>query len=649
MLNNDALAELSKLKQIIEDNKDSGEGLVAGSTGRHGFVKLDDGRSIYLSADEMQRVLPGDRIRVEVITNDKDKQEAKIEKLLEKNFKRFTASYSIKGNNHFVNPDLRDFKRGLFVPPKERKKFADGDLVYCQVVKHPFNDGRAQAKVVGFIGKPNSAGIEHKLIQYKHQLREDFHEKVIAQAKSVLEQAATADFSQRDDLTQLNFVTIDGESTQDLDDALYAEKTDNGWILYTAIADPSAYVEADSPLDKAALARSTSVYFPGKALPMFPTVLTVDLFSLAAEKQRPAIACKMAINTEGKIEEFGFIQARVQSKAKLSYELVSKQIAGEQVIEDDSIATSIANLSELANARRLYRQKNHVLQDDNQDFYYELNDNLLIETIHTKEPTAAHRLVEEAMLATNICAGATLAEAANGKALFSCHGGFRPERTHEFTQLLKQTEHPLAESDLLSFTTYCEFQQSLFDAGNITEDNVQSLKNVSRRLLQPGEISVQAKPHYGLGLECYALVTSPIRRYQDLHNHRLLKQLTATKTEAEEVSTTLQTNIGTVRMAQRELTQRLLCHYLSDQEGNEFQAKIVAVSSQGLAMRIIDSGAESFIPLRNGPKLNVKYDSIRLTLTVNDVLYQLEQVITVILEKVRLNQYQLQLKLPSNS
>lgn len=644
MLNSNALAELSKLKQIIEDNKDSGEGSVRGSQGRYGFVNLDDGRSVYLSAEEMQRVLPGDRVLVEVVTNDKKKQEAKLEKLLQKNFKIFVGTYTIKGNAHFVIPDHRETSRGLFVPPKERKKFAEGDFVQCQLSRHPFTDGKSQVKILNFIGKRDDIGVEHRFITYKHKLADTFAEVAEKQTQEI-QQTSEKKLENVSDLGHLPFVTIDSASTEDLDDAVYAEnQADNGgWTLYCAIADPSAHLASSSPLDKEAQSRASSVYFPGQVIPMFPPVLSTDTFSLAEQKMRLALVCKMQIAADGEITAWEFIDAQIKSQAKLTYEQVAEFIdQGSKDAFADEICQNLEALKNSTGARKRYRQDNNLVQDDNIDYHYKLNDKMLIESISIRQSSSAHSIVEEAMLATNCCAGEELASKAVEGALYSTHLGFRTERLQEIRHLLK-LEKP--DYDISDIDTFNGFKRLMKALSNNSSDH--QLLWTLRRLLQGASISVQPDPHYGLGFKHYALITSPIRRYQDLHNHRLLKQSISKQQGNPSVAEDqkIQEKITAIRTAQRELNQRLLCHFLDNSIGQEFDAKIAAISSQGLALRLIENGAESFLPLRKGPNQSVKYDSVRLTLTVNDTLYQIEQTIKVKLEKVDKAKYQLVLTL----
>ena len=650
MLNNDALAELSKLKKIIEDSKDRGEGIIAGSHSRHGFVKLDDGRSVYIDADGMQRVLPGDRVKVEIITNNKNKAEAKLEKLLQKNFIHFVGTYTIKGNNHFVIPDHKETQRGLFVPPKERKKFAHGDIVQCQLVKHPFTDGKSLVKIHQVLAKPDDPGVEQTIVEHKYRFTNTFTPAVEQQLKTIGEQLENLN-DQRENLQDVPFVTIDAETTLDLDDALYAEKDaekdtekdSQGWWLYSAIADPSPFITAGSPIDKEARNRASSIYFPGRVIPMLPMALANEYFSLKPNTGRPALICKMHIAKDGAIDDYQFFPASIQSQAKLNYQAVADYFdQGAEPAISPQVLESLHNLRDIAAARRHYRQQHCLLQDDSVDYQFELNEKLHISAVNIGSVTSAHRVVEEAMLATNFCAGTTLAQHQASTALFACHNGFRPQRIHEAQHLLKQTDPALDTGNIDSFTGFIELFRALEQ-----KPELQQVKIILRRLLQGAEVSHQPLPHFGLGFEYYALITSPIRRYQDLHNHRLLRQIISSEKNAAGHCNPekLQEKIAQVRLAQRELDQRLLCHFLADKTGQTFMAKVMAVSSQGLALRLMDNGGESFVQLRNNPKQQVKYDSVQLSLTVNDTLYQLEQELEVKLEKVNLNRYQLHLSL----
>lgn len=651
MLNSDALQQLSKLKQTIEDNKEYAEGLVRGTQNRFGFVVLDDGREAFLPPEQMQQVLPGDRVKVSLTENDKKKHEAKLEKLLNSELKDFVGEYVEKGKNHFVAVDHPQLSRWLFVPPKQRKSFKSGDLVSGVITRHPFGDGKAQIKILAKIGRMNEAGIERQYVIHKHRLASDWGEAAEQETQAIKARSAAPDTTDREDFTALNFVTIDAESTQDMDDALFVEPgPDGGWLLYAAIADPAAFVEPGSALDQAARQRATSVYFPGQSLPMFPSELSQDAFSLLAGVERPVLVCKQHIAANGEILDFSFHNAVIRSRHKLSYNQVATflETSGSDAIPEDCVEL-LTELHKLALARKRYRIENHVVQEDKFDYVFRLNRQQKIEMVERRQTTLAHQVVEEAMLATNCSAGNFFARTAErlGQAsggLFSSHAGFRPERVTEIEQLLKKDKPEIEKLELAALEDYRQLIRSLQQ----DESNAVMLATLKRRL-QPANVSTEASPHFGLGFDFYATVTSPIRRYQDLHNHRIIKALLAEEVGGEldeSLAHELQAQILRNRQACRQVEQWLLCQYLADKTGQEYDATVVSVASQGVVVRLMDTGAEGFIPIRGSKKKNPpKYDSLRMTLTFGDITYHLEQPVRIKLDKVDMAGKQLQMSL----
>lgn len=649
MLNSDALQQLTQLKKTIEESKDYGAGIVRGTQNRFGFVLLDDGREAFLPPEEMQQVLPGDRVKVSLIENEKKKHEAKLEKLISSELKAFVGRYTEKGRNHFVAADHPQLSRWFFVTPKQRKDFKDGDLVSCQLLRHPFGDGKAQTKIVTKIGRADDIGIERRYTIHKHGLATEWSDEAQQQVEAIKAQAAQPDDEEaREDLTQLNFVTIDAESTQDMDDAVYAEAADEGWTLYTAIADPAAYIDAESPLDVAAKQRASSLYFPGASVPMFPNELSQDAFSLISGARRPVLVCRQGIDPAGKIVSYQFSTATIQSRNKLSYHQVADFLEnGNASAVPDSCCESLTHLHEIAKARKHYRSQHYVVQDDKFDYVFRLNKRQKIERVELRQPTLAHQVVEEAMLATNCCAGALFAEISKkrgqaGGGLFSSHAGFRDERLQEIGQLLKKDKPTIENLELRELDSYRrlvrELQQDAADA---------VLLATLKRRLQPAKVSFEAAPHFGLGFDYYATITSPIRRYQDLHNQRVIKahlnQQTADYNES--LPADLQLQIIRNRQASRQVEHWLLCQFMAGKTGQEFEAGVVSVASQGILVRLVDTGAEGFIQIRGGKDQPVKYDSLRMTLSHNEKTFHLEQKLKVKLKKVDLAGKQLQLEL----
>lgn len=649
MLNSDALQQLTQLKKNIEDTKDYAEGIVRGTQNRFGFVLLDDGREAFLPPEEMQQVLPGDRVKVSLTENDKKKHEAKLEKLINSELKEFVGHYVEKGKNHFVSADHPQLSRWLFIPPKQRKDMKDGDLVSCRILRHPFGDGKAQTQIKAKIGRPEDAGIERQYVIHKHNLATEWSEEAQQQVQTIKEQSAEPNDPGRDDLTQLCFVTIDAESTQDMDDAVYAETADDGWILYTAIADPAAYVEPGSPLDLAAKQRASSVYFPGASLPMFPNELSQGAFSLMAGEKRPVLVCRQQITSAGEIVDYSFSSAVIQSQHKLSYNQVADLLENNNSSAvPEGTAELLTRLHDIAAARKNYRSQHYVVQDNRSDYIFRLNKQQKIERVEQRAPTLAHRVVEEAMLATNCCAGALFAdiqkqagEASGG--LFSSHAGFRPERLHEIEQVLKK-DKPGIEN--LKLTELDSYRRLVHELQQDAADSI--LLATLKRRLQPAVVSTEAAPHFGLGFEHYATITSPIRRYQDLHNHRIIKRYLAQQKPSDldqSLPGDLQSQTIRNRQACRQVEHWLLCQFMANKAGQEFEASVVSVASQGILVKLLDTGAEGFIQIRGRKGQAVKYDSLRMTLNYDEREFYLEQTIRVKLNKVDLPGKQIQFSL----
>lgn len=645
MLNSDALNQLSQLKHSIRAAKNLAQGTVRGTKGRYGFVVLDDEREAFLDPDQMNRVFPGDRVEVDLSTNDKDQLEAQLEKLIKSELKEFVGTYLEKGKGHFVVPDVPFFSRWVFLPPKGRGKAKNDDYIRCKITHHPFEDGKAQAKVIEHIGSREDESIERTYIINKFQLRDTWNEAHLKQLESLKENPQPFDSQEQEraDLTHIPFVTIDSESTKDMDDALFAEVTESGWKLTVAIADPSAGIDLESPLGQEALARGQTIYFPGNSAPMIPNELSEDSYSLVAQENRPALVITLAINSDGSVENYEFSVATIRSQAKLSYDFVSNVLDGaEEATElSEEIKTSLATLKSVANARFEYRQKNALVMEERPDYEYKLNESGKISDIVRVDRNSAQKVVEEAMLVTNVVAGQYL-EAHNLAGLFSTHAGFREDRLQQVNKLLASDLGEDADiGDILSLPGY---QKLISDLQN--QEDKSTLLAVLKRQLRPSELSFEVKPHLGLGFSHYANITSPIRRFNDLYNHIIIKNsLGFYKAESinETQLTTLKEQNSEGRYACRQLEQWLICQYMTQFIGQEFEGQVSMVTSQGVGVRLTKNGVETFVQLRDRKNKDqkIEFNADRLTLNVEEQEFVFDQTITVKIAEVDVERRQI--------
>lgn len=627
MLDQNSIAQLSQLKQDILASKDFAEGLVVGANGRFGFVKLDDGRTAFLNPERMQRVLPGDRIKVNVIKNDKDQLEAELESLLESSTATFIGNYRVKGNNHFVQSESHAGGRWLFIPPPFRKKCKENDLVLAEINKHPFQDGKASVKILSRIGAEGDDYLHHNLVIAEYNLARYWSKDALKQAEEIT-QAQLKDKTERADLTHLAFVTIDSASTRDMDDAIFVEPNDNGgWRLQVAIADPGHFIQPGSPLAKAAKGYGQSVYLPNRPLSMLPESLASDGLSLLEGTERPALVATIAVQPDGSIQSYDFQFATIRSRQKLTYTDVAAYLSAPNQAETNWPAEVVANLTgahELAQQRFKYRQSHQLTYDEQPDYDFQLNKQGLIESIQKRERNEAHRVIEEAMLCTNLCAGEFLAQHKTG--LFSTHLGFRPERIGEVKAVLREDlGEEFDTSDIQTFAGHLRLVRHLQQS-----EQHQKLLAPLKRMMQNAEISSTAAPHMNMGVEHYATITSPIRRYVDLCNHWSIIQILNKQTAQQipqRVLEQLQETLQAGRQASRQLEQILIGHYLKGQKGLEGKGVIRIVTQQGFGVRLVATGIEGFVQFSK--KTEKTFDAKRMSLTVAGQTYHLDDQVDV--------------------
>ncbi|GAB3100915.1 VacB/RNase II family 3'-5' exoribonuclease [Aestuariicella hydrocarbonica] len=643
MLDLNALNQLNQLKQTIRSDKNLFQGTVRGSQGRFGFVVLEDGREAFLAPDEMARVLPGDRVEVSVTEKaenpESNKVDAELDKLISSTTKTLVGQYVVRGKGHFVSVDMPQLNRWVFIPPKARGKAQEGDFLVCRLVRHPFEDGKGQAKVTDILGKPGDVGIEHAFISQKHNLPTQWRKEEQTQVDAISSLALTElpDYDARTKLQDSLFVTIDSESTKDMDDALSIETTDSGWLLKVAIADPTASIAPNSALDKTAMQRANTAYLPGRAITMLPETLSNHTYSLVPGEDRPALLCQMQINHSGEIEQADFEFSIIRSAHKLSYDNVAALLEQEQ---QEAVPTDchdlLKTLLACSQALNNYRRDNMLLMEERDDFDLVLNEKMHIADIRRQSHNLAQQIVQEAMLATNRSAGDLFARhnlnTGSHSGIFSSHKGFRAERLESIKKVVAEDFPDLAELDLETLDGYRQLIHSLH--GN---PEAASQLAAFRLMLQAGVLTTDASPHLGLAMEHYATVTSPIRRYNDFFNHRAIRAILEQKSlqgPSVEALAEMQKSIGTTRSASRDLEQWLICLFMEQQQGKTLDAKVFRVTSQGITVKLDEWGVNGFVKLN--PKA-FKFDPDRMSLCGEEQSFLLDQPLQVQVSRVDLD------------
>lgn len=625
MLNQDTLSQLQGLKSQMEAEKEYAEAAVKGTQARYGFAVLDDGREIFIPPQEMLKVFPDDRVRICIRPTKDNKTIADIEKLVNSPLADFTGRCVRKGKAIFVEPDLPQLNRWLFIPPTALNGANEGDYLRCAIHRHPIRDGRPQAKVLSVIGNVNTPGIENLYTIAKYRLAPQWSSASKEELKKVLIDCKPMETEKRRDLTDLEFVSIDAAKTQDIDDALYAEISDDGWTLFVAIADPTAYIDANSNLRRDVAARSTSVYFHGDVLPMLPEELAQDTCALSEGANRAALVCKIAVTDSGEVGSFEFIEATVRSRGKLSYYAVDRYIGG-RYDELMSHSTPLETLYQLYRALRSRREEHGLVMEDRQDFRWILNESKQIETIEPAEKLLSQKLVEECMVAANQCAARFLIEH-NASGPFVSHPGFRADRKDEVNKFLTLHTPELATLDTDSVIGYRDIMRGLAAPASALP-----LRTMVNRLLTRAVLTTKPSPHMGMALQSYTNCTSPLRKYSDFLVHLQIKaalngapaQLVDAKILGQ-----LMERLAVSRSATQEAERWLASNYVSKlakDNNNIFKATITHVTSSGFTARLNNNGLTGFVDLRKDPE-KFSYDKWTASLTSTTRRFALDQAV----------------------
>ena len=625
MLNPDTLSQLQGLKSQMEAEKERAEAVVKGTQARYGFAVLDDGREIFIPPQEMLKAFPDDRVKVCIRPTKDNKTIADIEKLVSSPLVDFTGRCVRKGKAVFVEPDLPQLNRWLFIPPQARNGAKEGDYLRCAILRHPIRDGKPQAKVLAVIGDDNTPGIENLYSMAKYRLPTQWSSAVKAEVQAVLAENAPLATQKRRDLTDLEFVSIDSTKTLDIDDALYAEISTDGWILFVAIADPTACIKPGSSLHRDVAARGTSVYFHGDVLPMLPEELSQDTCALSEGVDRAALVCKIAISDSGEIGDYEFIEATVRSRAKLSYFAVDRYLNG-QYDELMSHASPLETLYQVYRALRAQRERNNLVMEDRQEFRWVLNDNKQIESIEPTEKLLSQRLVEECMVAANRC-GARFLASHHASGPFVSHPGFRADRAEEVRKFLTLHAPELADIDQTTVTGYRDIMRGL-----AASEQTLPLRTMVNRLLTRAELSCEPAPHMGMALDCYTNCTSPLRKYVDFLAHLQIKavlQGSEAKVVDPHTLSDLKLRLSAGRSATLEAERWLASNYLkriTSDTAVVFKATITHVTSGGFTVRLDDNGLTGFVDLRQDPE-KFSYDKWTASLTSTTRRFQLDQTV----------------------
>jgi ribonuclease R len=505
------------------------------------------------------------------------------------------------GGGRIVPVEKRGQGRELLVQPGHEGEAGDGDLVAVTTSKNT-RLGLTNAKVREVLGSLKSEKAVSLIAIHAHQIPHVFPTDVLAEA----EKARAATLDGREDWRDLPLITIDPADAKDHDDAVYAEPDDDpanrgGHIVTVAIADVAAYVRPGTALDREALERGNSVYFPDRVVPMLPERISNDLCSLRPHEPRPALAVRMIVGSDGRKKRHSFHRVMMRSAAKLSYEQAQAAIDGRpddvsrQIL--DSVLRPLWAAHEAVKAARDMREPLFL---DLPERKILLKPDGTVDRILVPERLDAHKLIEEFMILANVAAAETL-EKAESDLIYRVHDEPSLEKMRGLGEVLASIGLKLPKESALKPALFNRILASVEGS-----EHELFINEVVLRSQAQAEYSAENYGHFGLNLRRYAHFTSPIRRYADLVVHRALITALKLGNDGLPASTTVKqlAEIGQkisaaerrAMAAERETVDRLIAHHLADQIGATFEGRISGVTRAGLFVKLADTGADGFIP-----------------------------------------------------
>jgi ribonuclease R len=520
------------------------EGIVQGHRDGHGFVISDDRAlgDIYLSPQEMRAVLHRDRVRVRVVRMDKrGRPEGRVLDIVERRAAPIIGRLLNESGVWLVAPEDKRYGQDVLVPKNATGTAQAGQVVAVELTEPPSMYSQPVGRVVEVLGDIDDPGMEIEIAVRKYEVPHRFSAEALAEAAKLPDRVRPADRAHRVDLTDVPLVTIDGEDARDFDDAVYCEPifaargaksrskaaakaaaAPSAWRLVVAIADVSHYVRPGDALDSDAYERATSVYFPRRVIPMLPEKISNGLCSLNPEEDRCSMVCDMVVELDGSVSAYQFFPAVIRSHARLTYTEVAAALAntrGPEAHKRSALMPHLLNLHEVFRALLKQRTARGAIDFETTETQIVCDEQGRIEAIVPRTRNDAHRLIEEAMLAANVCS-ADFIQRGKHPSLYRVHEGPTPEKRLALQNYLRALGLNLGISDEPTPADFQALALATRDRPDAAQIHSMLLRSMQQAIYTPINSG-----HFGLAYPAYTHFTSPIRRYPDLLVHRVIKAL----------------------------------------------------------------------------------------------------------------------------
>jgi ribonuclease R len=636
---------------ILVDKTSLVRGVVSAHKEGFGFLLPEDGgEDIFLPPKQMRSIFHNDRILVQVINEGgRGRLEGAIVEILERNTKTIVGRYFEEGGVAFIAASNKKITQDIIIPKNEQDGAKHGQLVVAEIVSYPTSRRQATGKIVEILGDHLAPGLEIDVAIRAYGLPYAWSDEITTETANIKPTLQKSDYKNRKDLRDLPLVTIDGEDAKDFDDAVYCHKTSHGgWQLYVAIADVSHYVKPNTALDQEAMQRGTSVYFPHLVVPMLPEILSNELCSLKPNVDRLCMVCEMTFAKDGKITRYDIYDAVMRSSARLTYNLVADMLAGKKN-PHPKLLPDLKTLYALFHILKKQREQRGAIEFETVETRIIFGKDKKITKIVPVIRNDAHRIIEECMVAANVCTakfllkkkipalyrvheGPTAEKLTNLHSFLNCLGlhltGGENPKPIDYTKLLSKTKNR-KDQHLIQKMLLRSMRQAVYDEENIG--------------------------HFGLAYEAYGHFTSPIRRYPDLLTHRAIRHaIKGGKAADFYYDTNTIHNFGehcsmTERRADdatRDATDWLKCEYMVTHVGKKFEGIISGVMGFGLFVELKDIYVEGLVHITSLLNDFYQFDPMRQCLRGKRTgkVYRLGDPIKVRVARVNLDEREIDLE-----
>ena len=559
----------------------------------YGFVDIGTGEDIFIPLDSLNKAIHNDQVVVEITTKNSEKPEGRIVKIINRNLNNLVGEFYYKQGKPYVDLDDKKIKIQIIIDPKKTLGAMNGHKVLVKIA-NKLKDNTYKGEILKILGHKNDPGVDILSIAAKYDIEETFSDEVMKQADELPFEILEKEKQNRKDLRNLEIFTIDGDDTKDIDDAISIKKLENGnYELGVHIADVSHYVTEDSPLDKEAYERGTSVYLADRVVPMLPHKLSNGICSLNPDEDRLAQSCVMEINEQGEVVKYDIFQSIIRSRKQMTYNNVNKILEQDTIPEGyEPFVKSLHMMADLAKILRKHKENRGYID-------FEINESKIIVDekgkaidVKLRERGTGEKLIEDFMIAAN----ETVAQHIFYMELpfvYRVHGEPSEDKIENFKKFISVLGHKII-GDKKDITP--KGMQKILDQLKETEE-YSILASMLLRSMQKAVYDKENIGHFGLASKCYTHFTSPIRRYPDLMVHRLLRKYLYENKIDEETINKYDYKLKDITQhsserekaaveCEREVDDMKKAEYMQDHIGEEFEGIVSSVTPFGMFVEL---------------------------------------------------------------